>query len=244
MYVDETSGTEETVTSEDMTVSVDGHDYQTEINADLNEDGHADAAVIANEDGTKSVYVDADGDQDADYYVEVDSSGQVIAEAQYDAASGQWVAVDPSAGDPGSNETQGSPQDSPTSEDTQTSSEPNMTAELAGGEVEVGPTTVDTNEDGVNDTAVAEDADGNTYYFTDADNDGEADYVVVVGADGTNRALEHQGGGEWQPIETDSGSPNAVPAAETPAASGVTSTIGIEGVAKIDALSGQWISQN
>lgn len=243
MYVDETGGTEETVTSEDMTVTVDGEDYQTEMNADINEDGTADTAVVARENGSKSVYIDGDGDRDADYYVEVDSSGEVVAEAEYDAASGQWVAVDPHAGDAGSADTQGSPQDTPTSDDTQTGSDGPMTAELPSGEVEVGPATVDTNEDGVNDTAVAEDADGNTYYFTDVDNDGDADYVVVVAADGSSQALEHQGGGEWKPLDTGGGSTSDSPVADTPDASGVTST-GLEGVAKIDAQSGQWISQN
>lgn len=248
MYVDETGGTEETVTSEDITVTVDGTDYNAEMNADLNEDGQADSAVISNADGSKSVYVDTDGDKDADMYVEVDSSGQVVAEAQYDEASGEWVAVDPSAPADSSSTDSSAPSDTPTSDESSTSGGDVMTAELPSGEVQVGPATLDTNEDGINDTSVAEDPDGVTYYFTDADNDGQADYVVVVGPDGSTQALEHQGAGEWAPVEGAGAPPSGAASSHTTDSTDTTASgFGagpVEGVAKIDALSGQWISQN
>lgn len=230
MYVDETGGTEETVTAEEMTVTVDGTEYTAELNADLDSDGASDTAVIDNADGSKSVYVDTDGDRDADQYAEVSSSGEVIAEAKFDEASGEWVALDPSA--PAEPPSSTPPSDTPTSDtpdDTSTAGGDVMTASLPSGEVEVGPPTLDTNNDGVSDTSVAEDPDGNTFYFTDVNNDGEADYVVVVGADGSTQALEHQGGGEWSPVD-----PGSAPGAPSV----------VEGVAKIDASSGLWMSQN
>lgn len=247
MYVDETGGTEETVTSEEMTVTVDGTEYAAELNADLDQDGTSDASVIDNADGTKSVFVDTDGDHAADQYAELSSTGEVVAEARFDESSGEWVALDPSApsGPPESGTPESTPTDTPTTDDSSTAGGGVMTAELPSGEVEVGPPTLDTNEDGVQDTSVAEDADGNTFYFTDVDNDGEADFVVVVGADGTTQALEHQGGGEWTQVEGASAPPSAPPSgvAET-ASSGFAGSSTVEGVAKIDALSGQWISPN
>lgn len=247
MYVDETGGTEETVTSEEMTVTVDGTEYSTELNADLDEDGSSDASVIDNADGTKSVYVDTDGDQEADQYAEVSSTGEVVAEARFDEASGEWVALDPSAptGPESTGGPEATPTDTPTGDESSTAGGGTMTAELPSGEVEVGPATLDTNSDGVNDTSVAEDPDGNTFYFTDADNDGEADFVVVVGSDGSTQAMEHQGGGEWTPVEDADAPPSAPPSgvADT-ASSAFTGSGQVEGVAKIDALSGQWISPN
>ncbi|MQA60941.1 MAG: hypothetical protein GEU86_05495 [Actinophytocola sp.] len=256
MYVDESGGTDETVTSEEMTVTVDGEDYQADMNADLNDDGVNDTAIVANEDGTRSVYVDSDADGEADHYAEVDSSGQVVAEAAYDDASGDWVAADPSLGGGSEGSESGQPGDTQTSDDTSTGTDGTMTAHLPKGEVEVGQATVDTNEDGVNDTAVAEDPDGTTYYFTDVNGDGEADYVVVVESDGNTVALEHQGGGEWKQIDTGAAPPSGVtgtataaelPAmfsADAPADADARGVEGVEGVAKIDALTGQWISQN
>ena len=249
MYVDETGGTEETVTSEEMTVTVEGTEYNAELNADLDQDGSADASVIDNADGTKSVYVDTDGDNAADAYAEVSSTGEIVAEARFDEATGEWVAVDPSAPSAEPTDTGSTPpSDTPTSDESSTGGGDVMKAELPSGEVEVGPATLDTNEDGVNDTSVAEDPDGNTFYFTDVNNDGEADFVVVVGADGSTQALEHQGGGEWTPVDGASapGTPSSG-VADTAAASfsGSSASTGpVEGVAKIDALSGQWISQN
>lgn len=251
MYVDETGGTEETVTSEEMTVTVDGTEYTAELNADLDQDGSSDSAVIDNADGTKSVYVDTDGDNAADQYAEVSSTGEVLAEARFDEASGEWVALDPSApagGEP-TEDTSATPADTPTTDESSTAGGGVLTAELPSGEVEVGPPTLDTNEDGVPDTSVAEDDNGTTFYFTDVDADGQADYVVAVSADGSTQALEHQGGGEWTPVEGAS-APQSAPSsgvADTTAAgfAGQPANTGpLEGVAKIDAGTGLWLSQN
>jgi len=239
MYVDETGGSEPTVTSnEELSVTVDGTEYSTEMNVDLDQDGVTDASVVNNADGTKSIYADTDGDKVADEYAEISETGEIVAEARFDQASGEWVAVDPSlppgdepGGDP-------APAPEPTPTDTSTAGGGVMKAELPSGEVEVGAPTLDTNSDGVNDTAVSEDQDGNTYYFTDVNNDGEADYVVVVGPDGSTQALEHQGDGQWKQVEGVESAPGGAPAG---ADSGSSFT---EGVVKIDASTGLWVNMN
>lgn len=233
MYVDESGGTEETVTTEEIEVTVDGEEYQAELNADLNDDGQNETAVIRSEDGTAMAFVDSDGDGEADQYAEIDAEGNVIAEAVYDEASGDWVAADPSAAQPDSTE-------------AQTSADGPMTAEMPEGQVEVGPATIDTDHDGVPDTAVTQDEQGNTYHFTDVDSDGDADVVVIAGADGSTQTLEHQGGGNWTPVEAGAAADlveEDTPSDLMPEGWGADSE-SVEGVAKIDSLTGQWISQN
>lgn len=230
MYVDDSGGSDETVTSEDVTVTVDGDDYQVEKNVDLDHDGHVDAAVVDNADDTRSLYIDDDADGDADSYVELDEHGDVLAEARFDPGSGSWIAVDPSH------------------RDGTSTGEGGLTADMPQGRVEVGRPTIDTDDDGVNDTAVSDDGDGNTFYYTDADGDGEADYVVVVEADGSTVALEHTGDGRWEQLDAE-----ATPTAGTDdtadggVGSSVAAAVGVDdvfGVAKINPFTGQWMSPN
>lgn len=98
MYIDESGGTDETVTTEEMTVTVDGEEYEAELNFDLDADGVNDTTVI-HEDGGARAFVDSDADGDADQYVELDAEAHVVAEADYDATSGDWVAADSDAPD-------------------------------------------------------------------------------------------------------------------------------------------------
>lgn len=232
MYVDESGGTEETVTTEEIEVTVDGQDYQAELNTDLDEDGQNDTAIIPEEDGGAMAFVDSDGDGEADQYAEIDAQGNVVAEAVYDPTSGDWLAADPSAAEADSTE-------------AQTSADGPMTAEMPEGQVEVGPATIDTDHDGVPDTAVAQDEQGNTYHFTDTDGDGDADVLVVTGADGSTQTLEHEGGGSWQPAEPGAQSDLAdADAADLAPEGWGDDSESVEGVAKIDSLTGQWISQN
>lgn len=251
MYVDESGGSDETVTSEDMAVTVDGQEYDVEKNLDLDGDGHVDGAVVHNDDGTKSAYVDKDADGDADIYLEADEHGNTVAAARFDEQSGEWVAADPQD----TTATSG-PADTQTSDDTGKT----MTADMPQGELDVGPATIDTNEDGVNDTAVTKDDKGNTYYFTDANRDGEADYALVVESDGTTAALKHVGDGQWERVDPDvtqtSGSPNGnnddntgegigggiAKSATDDTVSGITTNV--QGVAKIDPHTGLWMSPN
>lgn len=235
MYVDETGGTEETVTTEEIEVTVDGQEYAAELNVDLDDDGQNDTALIRQEDGTSMAFVDSDGDGEADQYAELDAEGNVITEAVFDEASGNWVSGEPSAAQPDDAE-------------AQTSTDGPMTAEMPEGRVEVGPATIDTDHDGVPDTAVAQDDQGNTYHFTDTDGDGDADVVVVTGSDGSTQTMEHQGGGNWTEVtpaagEQLSGFGEGESTPATPEGWGDDSDQ-LEGVAKIDSMTGQWISQN
>ncbi|MPY97109.1 MAG: hypothetical protein GEU97_03805 [Actinophytocola sp.] len=251
--MDESGGSDEPVTSEDVTVTVEGQEYDVEKNLDIDGDGRVDGAVVHNDDGTKSAYVDEDADGNADIYLEADEHGNTVAAARFDEQSGEWVAADPQDG---TTATSG-PTDTQTSEDS--GSDRTITADMPQGELDVGPATIDTNEDGVNDTAVTRDDAGNTYYFTDANRDGEADYALVVESDGTTAALKHTGDGRWERVDPDvtqtssaSGGDtsdgiggdvgNAATDAGNDTVSGITTNV--QGVAKIDPHTGQWMSPN
>ncbi|RZQ65087.1 DUF6802 family protein [Amycolatopsis suaedae] len=234
MWVDESGGTDTTETaSDEMTISVGGEEYTADVNFDINEDGVNDTATIETEDGGVQAFVDKDGDGDADEYLQLDAQGEKVAHATYDEASGQWI----DAGGAGTG---------PTGTDSQTGSEGTITADLPQGDVEVGPATVDTNEDGVNDTAVVKDEAGNTIGFTDVDGDGNADVAVVIDSSGNATTYEHTGDGQW--TETQGGQPSGAVGDTgvdtSDAAWGGAGTDHVEGVAKIDPGTGQWISQN
>lgn len=235
MYVDESGGTDEAVTTEEMTVTVDGEDYDAELNFDYDSDGVNETALIREPDGSARAFVDTDADGAGDQYVQLDAEGQVVAEAAYDEASGDWVATEPGPADT-------SDKDTEDTVETQTSSAAPMAAELPGGETAVGPATVDTDHDGRNDTAMVSDEPGNTYYFTDVDGDGDADVAVVIDPDGAATALEHQGRGEW--VETGTPGTEAQPLPDDPAWGDDPACQVVEGVVKIDATTGLWISQN
>ncbi|MBK1784654.1 hypothetical protein [Prauserella cavernicola] len=232
MWVDESGSsdtTDATGTSDEMTITVDGEEYSADVNFDINEDGVEDTAVIEQADGSGQAFVDVDGDGVADEYIALDAQGEVVAHAEFDEASGDWVSVEPGA--PGGDST-----------DQQTSAGGTITADFPEGELQVGPATVDTNEDGVNDTAVVEDESGNTVAFTDVDGDGEADVAVVIGPDGQSTVLEHTGDGEWSETGGTGASAGSDSSDSLWGGSGGQDTV--EGVAKIDSATGQWISQN
>ncbi|WP_410660178.1 hypothetical protein [Amycolatopsis sp. lyj-112] len=241
MWVDESGGTdtEAGASADAVTVSVDGEEYQAELNYDLDKDGVNDAAVIQHDDGTGQAFVDTDGDGDADQYAVLDENGKVVQEAVYDEASGAWVEAGGAGSDDGS--------------DAGTSG--SMHADLPNGDVEVGPPTIDTDGDGTNDTAIVQTKDGGTIAFTDKDGDGKADIAVETDASGNSTTYEHTGPGQW--TETSSGVVNSevgsgfvsTPAAVEgdpagDAAWGGAGTQTLEGVAKIDSATGQWISPN
>ena len=245
MWVDETAGQDPTgsgVGGEDMTITVEGQEYSAEINHDINDDGVADTAVIERSDGSVQAFVDEDGDGDADEYVKLDSDGNVLSEAQYDDSTGEWVST-------------GQDGDAGGSTDTRTSSG-GMTADLPAGEVSVGQPTVDTNNDGVADTAVVEDNAGNSMMFTDVDGDGEADVVVVVTPSGESTTYQYAGDGEWTRIDSSTTAAESYVAAG--AAGGFTADGGSDGwgglsdpgdsgqhatgIAHIDPATGQWVS--
>ncbi|MFI7122580.1 hypothetical protein [Amycolatopsis sp. NPDC049868] len=243
MWVDESGGTDtESGSTEAVTVHVDGEEYQAELNYDLDKDGVNDAAVIQHEDGTGQAFVDTDGDGEADQYAVLDENGKVVQEAVYDEASGSWVEAGGGGNDDGS--------------DAGTSG--SMHADMPSGDVEVGPPTVDTNNDGTPDTAIVHTEDGRTIAFTDKDGDGSADIAVETDASGNSKTYEHTGPGQWTEVgsglvsnDIDSaftsapaaeGNTAADPAGDAAWGGGGTETL--EGVAKIDSATGQWISPN
>ncbi|HET6504563.1 MAG TPA: hypothetical protein VFG87_27760 [Amycolatopsis sp.] len=209
----------------EMEISVDGHSYTAEENMDLNHDGTYDTVRMDNSDGTITAYVDTDGDGHADEYIHTDAAGNVVQEATYDSATGAWVAAHDGA---------------PGSTGTETAHAGDMTADTQDGTVDVGPATVDSNNDGTADTAVVTDSQGNTVMFTDVDGDGKADIETVVTPTGETHTYDHTGPGQW--TETSGG--NGVAADSDQLWGGGVLRDTVEGVAKIDSVTGQWISQN
>lgn len=253
MWVDDTAGDDPTGNStgtDDMTITVGEDEYSAEVNFDIDEDGVQDTAVIERDDGSTQAFVDEDGDGEADGYLKLDADGNLIAEAEYDEAGGEWVSTE-------------NGHDTGGDTDTRTSSG-GMTADMPSGEVAVGQPTVDTNDDGVADTAVVEDGEGNTMMFTDVDGDGEADVAVVITSSGDSTTYEHSGDGEWTEIDSpDVGSSYVTGGSGAAAAAGVGSdgsdgadgwggiagwggsdSQHVAGVAHIDPATGQWISPN
>lgn len=227
MWVDESGGTD-TSGTDAMTVHVDGQEYQAEVNYDANHDGVSDTAIVDHADGTAQVFIDSDYDGTADHYEVLDSTGHVVDQAVYDEATGSWVESGDSH--PGGT---GSP-----SHDDSTSG--HIHADLPDGEVDAGVATIDTDHDGHNDTAIVETKSGGTIAFTDTNGDGEADVAVEIDADGTTHTFEHTGAGQW--TEAGNGAVSADPAGDH--AWGGDGTQLLNGVAKIDSGTGQWISPN
>jgi hypothetical protein len=231
VWIDETGGADSTDTGHDgeMEISVDGHSYTAEENLDLNHDGENDAVRLDNQDGTITAYVDTDGDGHADEYVHTDADGNVVAMAKFDASTGAWVADNGHSSGPADHT------------GSQAGHQSEITADMQDGTVDIGQATVDSNNDGTADTAVVNDDQGNTRMSTDTDGDGSADVQTIITPDGESHTYEHTGPGEW--TETTSGVTGGVPADSDQLWGGGHGTV-VEGVAKIDSITGQWISQN
>lgn len=172
-----------------LTVHVDGHDGAYEPTADLDGDGHAESVLVeGGEPGTTEggyAYSDTSGDGTADTLTEYDAHGEVVAQAVYEESSGAWREVSPGSVDVTGHVTG------------------DLTVDTAQGPENAGPATVDTNGDGVPDTAVTHGADGTTVLVTDVDGDSSADVITEVGSDGGYATFTHTGVGEW--TETDHG---------------------------------------
>ncbi|HET9144310.1 DUF6802 family protein [Actinophytocola sp.] len=215
MYVDEhgddTSTTPEADSGNDeLTVEMDGESYEVEENEDFDRDGHNDTAVVETEDGYIA-FADTDGDGTADVAVEFDQDGNVVAGAEYDEASGEWVEEDvkslPTPSGDGADEgdsgrdRQASDTDDKNDRETDDRDSGTITVDTPNGEVTAGEAEYDTDGDGVKDTAIVTDDDGTTYAFTDTDHDGTADTAVVIEADGDVTVAENTGGDDWKVVE-------------------------------------------
>lgn len=235
MWVDESGGTTDAAGTDAMTVHVDGQEYQAEVNYDTDHDGVSDTAIVEHDDGTAQAFIDSDHDGTADHYAVLDSTGHVVDQAVYDEASGSWV--ESGAGHPGGT-------DSHSQDD---SASGHIHADLPDGEVDAGVATIDTDHDGHNDTAVVDTKSGGTIAFTDTNGDGEADVAVQIDADGTTTTFDHTGAGQWTEDGGGNGATAPDPVAADPAgdhAWGGDGTQLLNGVAKIDSGTGQWISPN
>lgn len=216
MYVDDDTSTDTDTTDTDtgaqdeLTVEIDGEEYEVEENVDLTGDGQNDTAVVETEDGYLA-FADTDGDGVADVAVEYDEDGNPVAGAEYDETTGEWTAEDvenlPAPTDGGADDADGSGTDTTTDttddtvDDTSSTGGESITVDMPGEDVDAGPATYDTDGDGENDTAVVTDAEGTTYAFTDTDGDGEADQAVIIESDGDVTVAEHTGEDEWTTTE-------------------------------------------
>jgi hypothetical protein len=216
VYVDDDTSTDTDATDTDtgaqdeLTVEIDGEEYEVEENVDLTGDGQNDTAVVETEDGYLA-FADTDGDGVADVAVEYDEDGNPVAGAEYDETTGEWTAEDvenlPAPTDGGVDDADGSGTDTTTdttddtADDSSSSGGESITVDMPGEDVDAGPATYDTDGDGENDTAVVTDAEGTTYAFTDTDGDGEADQAVIIESDGDVTVAEHTGEDEWTTTE-------------------------------------------
>jgi hypothetical protein len=211
----------EGASDDELTVDIGGEEYVLEENADFDGDGADDTALVETEDGGVIAFADTDGDGVADVAVEYDANGDVVTAAEYDETTGEWYeedvealptptgdGADDSADDSNDDSTgTGRPDSEPdTDYDSGQDSDyeagaDDMTVDLPGGDVNAGPATYDTDQDGVNDTAVVAGEDGTTYVFTDTDGDGQADEAAVVTPDGDVTIATHTGDDEWTVVD-------------------------------------------
>ncbi|TCO64758.1 DUF6802 family protein [Actinocrispum wychmicini] len=205
--------------TDELTVNVDGEQYEVQENYDLDHDGHNDTAVVQTDDGHQVAFSDTDHDGTADVAVEVDDHGNVVGAARYDEQSGEWVAVDPKTGqEAGGGSTGGhstGASDHHSTGGTGTGSHSSGSGSSSGGDgeditvdvpgqsqdVDAGHATLDINHDGVKDTVVEKESDGTTIAFTDVDGDGKADVVTIIDPTGDVTIGQHTGEDEWTDVE-------------------------------------------
>lgn len=245
MYIDDGTDPNEG----ELKVDVDGHEYTAEANADITKDGVVDSYVVQTDTGV-TVYADTDGDGQADTYAELSESGETEYVARYDPDGHSWVSSEGS-----------SSQDSA----TQASADSAGSIHVEGpkGDMDAGKPTIDSDHDGKPDTAVADDGHGGKVLATDADGDGKADQITEIDAEGKVTVSVHEPDGQWTVQERghldeqgqyhkDGGGEGAgqtanqlakltADPASDAAWGGVSSG---DGVARIDAATGQWISRN
>lgn len=199
MYEDADQANTNSGHGDEMTVTVDGEQYELETEFDLNKDGTNDTAIVTTDDGGQVAFTDSDKDGDADVAVELDDKGNVVGAARYDNASGEWVPVDPKTGEATGHEKPSAGAGTASS----ASGDNDITVDIPdeAEDMSAGAATVDMNHDGRNDTAVVQSEDGDVYAFTDANGDGEADQMTVIESDGTVSISQHTGEDEWAEVE-------------------------------------------
>jgi len=177
MYIEETGAGDG-----DLKVSVAGEEYTAEANYDLDGDGVDDTATVLTDDGHVS-YTDENHDGTADVMRTVRGEDQVVGQARFDPADGQWVAEHP--------EQPPHPRPQPARP---------LVIETREGRQPAGPPTEDTDDDGRPDTAVLATGTGTTL-VTDVDGDGGADQLVQISGTGEVTISHHTGAGHWAAVE-------------------------------------------
>ncbi|SFE47230.1 hypothetical protein SAMN04487819_114109 [Actinopolyspora alba] len=180
MYVEDTGSGDG-----DIRIDIADTEYTAEANYDLNDDGVDETVAVLTDDGFLA-YTDSDADGEADVMRAIDERGNVVEQARYDEATGEW--------------TRESPDDSPVRERNGGSEGRSMVVDTPQGDREVGPPTEDTNNDGRADTAIV-DTEHGQMMVTDADGDGSADQMVEISDSGEVTVAKHTGDGEWTVVE-------------------------------------------
>ncbi|KAA2251454.1 hypothetical protein F0L68_37225 [Solihabitans fulvus] len=235
MYIDEHGGTDG-----ELKVTVDGQEYTAEETYDYDHDGHLDSAVVDTDDGGHVVYTDTHHTGHADLETTYDAHGKPVSAAKFDEHTGKWTAVDPNAA----------------GHDSTSHSGNAIVVDTKDGDKNVGPATEDTDGDGVPDTAVVKDADGNTWLYTDTNHTGHADQEVEITKTGEVHVLQHTGEHQWTEVEhgkidsTGHYTPDTKSGLREDSDSvwGAVDFDGkgsaADGVVRIDSTTGQWISSN
>ena len=253
--------------SGELQIDVDGHEFTEQENYSYSGGGADDSVLDSYElteaNGDHIVYTDEHHDGTADLVTEYDEQGEVLRQAHFE--SGHWVGSGSSDAPPAA------PQDSTASTGDGHGSGETITVDTPAGAHAVGPATVDTDHDGKPDTAVVTDANGDSIMYTDTTGDGQADVATEITTDGHVVIAEHTGPGAWTETQTghldgngqyhqDGGAGGAFdPRVDaTPTQSNVVDAASDEhwsaeetasaftgqGVVRIDAVTGQWISPN
>ncbi len=180
MYVEDKDGT-------DITVLVEGEEYNAEAVIDADSDGVDETAVVQRDSGALA-FSDTDGDGQADLMTQFDAMGEVTGQARYEAGSGDWIGVDPATADN-------------TRLDTGGGSTKQISVNTRDGEVAAGQATHDTDGDGVNDSVLVVGDGGDATIFTDTDGDGNADVATEITTAGEVTVAEYAGNGQWTVVE-------------------------------------------
>ncbi|GLZ33136.1 hypothetical protein Lesp02_53240 [Lentzea sp. NBRC 105346] len=228
MYIDENGAADG-----ELKVTVADEEYTAEATFDLDSDGVNDSAVVETDDGGHLAFTDTDGDGDADLMSTFDKDGKLLSQARFEENSGEWVEVDPN---------------DHTQQKTNSTQQQTIVVDTDEGDRKVGPATEDTDGDGKADTAVVQDADGDTWLFTDRDGDGHADLSTEITRSGEVTMSEHRGD-DW--VEVEHGHIDSDGRYVTDSKSGVLDDAEewytaerFDGVVRIDSTTGQWISPN
>lgn len=87
MYIDDGNAGD----SGELRIDVDGHEYVEQENYSYDQDGIVDSVAVDTGDGGHLVYSDTDHDGSADTVTEFDQAGDETRQAHYDDGTGRWI---------------------------------------------------------------------------------------------------------------------------------------------------------